>query len=175
MPGTDFSIHAVNPAAQGPAPAATKAAAAGESHFGFDDLLDIVNPLQHFPVVSTLYKHLTGDQIGVPEKILGDTLYGGMLGLFSSIGDAIFTELTGKSVGDTVYAMVLGDDDAKPAVAQTDIQPVAVQPASSEDIALPHFSFLDSQETDGTPPAPSADTLKRAAKAYHATGKFLSF
>src|SRR5215470_6180450 len=30
--------------------------------FGFGDLVDIVNPLQHIPVVATIYRNMTGDR-----------------------------------------------------------------------------------------------------------------
>ncbi len=52
-------------------------------HISFDDVLDVVNPLQHFPIVGTVYRALTHDQIKTPEKIAGDTLYGGVMGLAS--------------------------------------------------------------------------------------------
>ena len=119
MPGTDFALrnqdYARKLAAQ-PTPTATDSSADSgpDSSFGFGDLLDIVNPLQHIPVISTLYQHLTGDKIGVGEKIAGDTLYGGLVGFLGSIGDAIFTQVTGKSVGDTVYAALIGDDEGAP-------------------------------------------------------------
>jgi hypothetical protein len=122
MPGTDFALrnqdYARKLAAQ-PAPAATdsKADSSPDSSFGFGDLIDIVNPLQHIPVVSTIYQHLTGDKIGVGEKIAGDTLYGGLVGFIGSIGDAIFTQVTGKSVGDTVYAALIGNDKGAPTTA----------------------------------------------------------
>jgi hypothetical protein len=103
MTTADFSAHAVNPSAAGTAPAAASAVAAkGDSGFTFDDLLDIVNPLQHLPVVSTLYRAISGDTIKPGAQLAGDTLYGGMMGFASSMGDLIFTKITGKSVGDTV-------------------------------------------------------------------------
>ena len=41
----------------------------GEDGFTFADFLDIINPLQHIPVLSTLYRHLTGDTIdAAPES-----------------------------------------------------------------------------------------------------------
>lgn len=112
MPGTDFVLrnqdYARQLAARQQQPAT---AASSETPFGFGDVLDIVNPLQHIPVISTLYRHLTGDKIGTPEQIAGDTLYGGLTGFVSSVGSAIFTGITGKSIGDTVYAALIGDDD----------------------------------------------------------------
>ena len=167
MPAADYSIHAVNPAVQGQAPAAAAAtAASGDSGFSFgtvlNDLLDIVNPLQHFPVISTLYRHLTGDKIDVPEKLAGDLLYGGPMGLAFSAGDTIFEKLTGKSVGDTVYAMVMGDDTPKVAAAD---QPADVKPASALSLPLPDLSLLNSFD-DITP---SPEIVQRATSAYRST------
>lgn len=120
MPGTDFVLRNQDYArklATQPAPAATDSNADSDSGFSFGDLLDIVNPLQHIPVVSTIYRHLTGDGIGVGEKIAGDTLYGGLVGFLGSVGDAIFTQVTGKSVGDTAYAALIGSDVGAPTTA----------------------------------------------------------
>lgn len=84
------------------------AASAGTSNsnsgFSFDDFLDIINPLQHIPVVSTLYRAITGDKIGDAEQVAGDALYGGVIGLGSSIANLIFKDATGKDFGDTVLA-----------------------------------------------------------------------
>lgn len=85
----------------------------------FEDLLDIVNPLQHLPVVGTLYRAITGDQMGAVSKIAGDALYGGVWGAVSAVADSAFEAITGKDFGSTVLALatdVLGLDgeDDKP-------------------------------------------------------------
>ena len=46
----------------------------------FADLLDVVNPLQHIPVVSTVYRNLTGDTIKPIAQVAGGLLYGGPSG-----------------------------------------------------------------------------------------------
>lgn len=79
--------------------------------FGFEDLLDMVNPLQHIPVVSTLYQDLTGDTMSAPAKIVGGGIFGGVTGLASSVVDAIIEEISGLDVGQHVLAF-LSDDDA---------------------------------------------------------------
>jgi hypothetical protein len=111
MPSIDYSAHNVRPiigpdVAPGRAVPAAGADAAGDSDsgFSFDDLLDVVNPLQHIPIVGTLYRHLTGDTIKTLPKIAGDTLYGGLTGFASSVADSIFEKITGKNFGDTVLA-----------------------------------------------------------------------
>ena len=106
--------------------------AASSSGFSFHDLLSIVNPLQHLPVIGTLYRAITGDTIGTPEKIAGDTLYGGLWGAVASVADAAFQALTGKDVGDTVLAMFTGNHDSKPAAvaANTAAAPATATPAN---------------------------------------------
>ena len=163
MPGIDFSSHVTNAAAQGPAAAVASATNAGATDFSFDDLLDIVNPLQHIPVISTLYRAITGDKIGTPEKIAGDTLYGGFVGLVTSLGDAVFKEVTGKDVGDTVLAFLTGDDAAPVQTAASE-KPAQVTPAVSvntPDISA-LMSSLSGEGVDG-------GIAARAAYAYGRT------
>ena len=84
--------------------------------FSFRDLVSIVNPLQHFPIVSTLYRKFTGDTIKPLERLAGDTLYGGWIGFVSSAANLVFEKVTGRDVGDTVLAF-LGGEDTKSAPA----------------------------------------------------------
>lgn len=74
-----------------------------DTGFSFSDFIDMVNPLQHIPVVGTLYRQITGDTINTVPKIAGDTLYGGLEGFAGSVADTIFEKVTGKSFGDTAY------------------------------------------------------------------------
>ncbi|HTT98239.1 MAG TPA: hypothetical protein VMF58_09330, partial [Rhizomicrobium sp.] len=100
-------------------------------HVTFHDLLDVVNPLQHLPIVGTVYRALTHEQIKPPEKIIGDTLYGGLTGLASSVADLAFERITGHNFGDTVLSLFTGhySDDKPTAVASTD------KPAPKTDVA----------------------------------------
>jgi hypothetical protein len=128
MPAVDNSMHVFNPAALRQVQHAQPQPRQPDDAPSFGDLLDIVNPLQHLPVVGTLYRKLTGDQISTPAKIAGDAIYGGPVGLLSSLGDTAFEAVTGKSVGDTVMGFVLGDDAGKTGVAAA--QPIATPPAT---------------------------------------------
>jgi len=102
---------------------ASAASADDDGKSFFDDMLDIVNPLQHLPVVGTIYRAITGDKIGDIEKVAGDTLYGGPMGLVSSLADLAFEKITGKDFGDTVMAWAgIGHSDT--AVADNAIAPV---------------------------------------------------
>lgn len=57
----------------------------GEDGFTFGDLLDIVNPLQHIPIVGTIYRKITGDTIAPAMEIAGGALFGGPLGAILSV------------------------------------------------------------------------------------------
>jgi hypothetical protein len=106
----------------------------------FHDLLDIINPLQHLPVVGTLYRAITGDKIGTVEKIAGDALYGGLWGAVSSVADTAFEAVTGKDFGSTVLAFAekelgFGHQNAPVAVAaNTPTSPAAASGADGADV-----------------------------------------
>ena len=89
----------------------------GLADFSFHDLLSIVNPLQHLPIVSTVYRAITGDTIRPFERIAGDSLYGGLWGFVSSVANVGYQEITGKDFGDTVLAFLEGKDANNTAVA----------------------------------------------------------
>ncbi|MBL4739342.1 MAG: hypothetical protein JKY12_00005, partial [Sneathiella sp.] len=71
----------------------------GEDGFGFDDFLDIINPLQHLPIISTLYRELTGDTISAGSRMIGGGVFGGGIGLAASAVNAAIQSETGKDIG----------------------------------------------------------------------------
>lgn len=79
--------------------------------FGFEDMLDMINPLHHIPIVSTIYQDLTGDTISAPAKIVGGGLFGGVTGLASSLVDAVIEEVSGLGIGHHVLALFTGEAD----------------------------------------------------------------
>ena len=106
--------------------AATPASApggGGESFF--HHILDVINPLQHLPVVGTIYRAITGEHIGPIEKIAGDGLYGGIIGAATSVADVAFEAITGKSVEDTVLAWLKGDNNIAVANAKVGAPKIA--------------------------------------------------
>ena len=60
-----------------------------QGDMSFWDFLDIINPLQHIPIVSTIYREITGDTIQPSMRIMGDMLYGGVIGGMASIANAV--------------------------------------------------------------------------------------
>lgn len=103
-----------------------------EQHEGFfHHLLDVVNPLQHLPIIGTIYRAITGEKLDAVEKIAGDTLYGGLWGAVSSIADVAFEGLTGKSFEDTAIALFKSDDKTR--VASTKV----IAPTIAANVSLP--------------------------------------
>ena len=78
----------------------------GKDGLTFWDFLDIVNPLQHIPVISTLYRSITGDEINPAAKIAGGTLYGGPIGAISSLIDVAVEFGTGQDIGEHAVAFI---------------------------------------------------------------------
>lgn len=62
----------------------------GDDGPSFRDVLDLVNPLQHIPVLGTLYRRVTGDTLAPVIRIAGGALFGGPLGAgLSALGLAV--------------------------------------------------------------------------------------
>jgi hypothetical protein len=117
---SSFSTSAVEPMPQ-------PSAVADDDGFGFDDLLDIVNPLQHIPLIGSLYREITGDDIGLPARLAGGALFGGAVGFLASLGTAAFEGIVGQST-DEMFASVFESDTYK---ADPDHAVRAYQAASS--------------------------------------------
>lgn len=76
------------------------------------DFVDIVNPLQHIPVVDRYYQKWTGDEQGYVPQMLGSTLYGGALGAATTLASIGATEVLGKNPVDYVTDKIADDDTA---------------------------------------------------------------
>jgi hypothetical protein len=119
-------------------------ASSGQSESFFHHLLDVINPLQHLPVIGTIYRAITGEHIGSVEKIAGDTLYGGMWGAISSVADVAFEGITGKSFEDTVLSLFKSDDKMRVASAR---------------VAAPSITPSGSLPSSDLPELPSSDLV----------------
>lgn len=88
----------------------TETAPKKDDSFGFLDLVDMVNPLQHIPIISTLYRNLTGDTIKPVSEVVGGAAFGGPIGAVAGIVNAFMQIETGKDVGDNMLASIKGDE-----------------------------------------------------------------
>lgn len=83
--------------------------AAPSPEFGFADLIDMVNPLQHIPLVSSLYREITGDEIKPISRIVGGAVFGGAVGAASSVANVVVEAETGKDIAGNLVALVSPD------------------------------------------------------------------
>ncbi len=86
-----------------------------DDDFSFADLIDVINPLQHIPIVSTIYRELTGDRIGHGARFAGGFLFMGPVGALTALANVVMIESSGKDAGE--HALALFKDDAAPATA----------------------------------------------------------
>ncbi|HPF77710.1 MAG TPA: hypothetical protein PLF01_00340 [Alphaproteobacteria bacterium] len=77
-----------------------------EEAFQFADVVDIVNPLQHLPVVSMIYREITGDKMHPMAQIIGGAIYGGPVGAVVGTVNAISQVQTGKDIGEQALSFV---------------------------------------------------------------------
>jgi hypothetical protein len=101
----------------------------GGDGFGFDDFIDLINPLQHIPVVGHVYRAITGDEIAPEARILGGAVFGGVVGLAAAGVDAIIETETGATVSEHAIAMVTGEPAIKAPVLEVAEETPAVQTA----------------------------------------------
>ncbi|MBB4268047.1 hypothetical protein [Roseospira visakhapatnamensis] len=83
--------------------------------FDFWDVVDIFNPLQHIPIIGSIYRELTGDEIGSFATVAGGALFGGPIGAVFGVANAVVKEATGSDPGQLAMAAFLSDDGTRPA------------------------------------------------------------
>ncbi len=116
--------------------------------FSLAAVIDVINPLQHIPIVSTIYRELTGDQIGHAARLAGDVLFLGPRGGLTAMANILVQESSGKDIGE--HALAMFKDDA-PATA------VANAPASAGEQNQVASAGEPNQVASASPAALSAD------------------
>jgi len=74
--------------------------------FGFGDLIDMINPLHHIPVIGHIYRSLSGDTIKPIARIIGGGVFGGPLGAASGVLNTIIEYETGRDLSGNMMAFV---------------------------------------------------------------------
>jgi hypothetical protein len=80
-----------------------------DNDFSFSDVVDFINPLQHIPVIGTLYREATGDAIKPETQVAGDILYGGAV---AAVGGLIIGAIAGTTASTNNAA--IGQEEGKP-------------------------------------------------------------
>ena len=92
----------------------------GTADLKFSDLVDMFNPLEHIPVLSSIYRSIVGEEINPVSRVVGDVVYGGVFGIGSAVlggmgavADAELAQGTGKDSSGQIIAALFGPDDDK--------------------------------------------------------------
>jgi hypothetical protein len=96
----------------------------------FSDFLSVINPLQHIPVVSSIYRWVTGDTIKPAARVIGGALYGGPIGLATAAFNAIVEQVKGSDFGAQALALVTPDRQTQTVKAAP--QEAVTEPAKGE-------------------------------------------
>ncbi len=96
-----------------------------EREFGFADLIDMANPLQHIPLVGHAYREITGDEIHPIGQIIGGALYGGILGAATGLTNTIMIEETGDDIAGNALSAFNAPLSPQPAEA-TVLEPTPI-------------------------------------------------
>ncbi len=108
--------------------AATSASPAPASHgITFRELLSDLNPLQHIPIIGTIYRAVTGDNIPETARTIGSLavsgLMGGPIGILTNLAFLAFEKATGvdpEKIGQEILASLGIKSDSVTAVAASD-------------------------------------------------------
>ena len=128
---------------------------------GAADILDVINPLQHLPLVSQIYREMTGDTIKPGARIIGGAVFGGAAGLASSSVNAVIQEETGKDVAENVVSALAGKESFRHKPADMTILALQSEKENTPDLQIKtnsddnsSFSYTTASET--TPPVQRA-------------------
>ena len=140
-------------------PDAVAATAAPDPGLGFEDLIDAVNPLQHLPVVSAVYREASGDGISLPSRLAGAFLFGGPTGLAGAVALTVFEEITGDTILGHLSGLFGGGTEEGGPEGRV-ARPPGDAPAGSRGSAT--LPWLAAVETAGAPALPSSAALAEA-------------
>jgi hypothetical protein len=132
----------------------------GDDGFTIDDVVDVINPLQHIPVVSSVYRWLTGDTISPASELAGGALYGGVVGLASAAGTLMLDAVTGGAADQQVMVALLGPSPFADAPADTAAAPDL---ASTETAAPAATEIAQAPTSDAGMPASRGAGMASAA------------
>ena len=149
--------------------------------FGLKDFWDIINPLQHIPIVSTIYREMSGDTIKPVSRVAGDVLFGAATGslLLSgilSVAGAAYEQQTGQEpvmqVADALFGIKKTNPDSTTMLADagktTDPAAASSGAAETTKLAAADTALLAPAPSPAPAPAPvqvaSLDEVKTSEK-----------
>ncbi len=141
----------------------------GDDGLTFGDFVDMINPLQHIPLVGHIYREMTGDMIDPMSRIAGSTLFFGPIGTATAALNVYVEHETGKDIGDHAMAM-FDPGQAQPALASS--PPVELASTTTDAVtawARGEIAWA-SQQAALRVTAPAVDTATAASNAVPGRG-----
>ncbi len=111
----------------------------GKDGFDFADILDIINPLQHLPIISRLYRQQTEDEASEGSRLLGGMVFGGLMGgivgAISALTNSVVRHETRQDLGDFLIAEITRSKSNK-------TQMITANPVNPQPEENPFFAQL---------------------------------
>lgn len=136
-----------------------------DADISWDDFIDFINPLQHIPVIGTIYREVTGDTIKPSVKIAGDIAFGAATGSLivstvAGIISSIYEEHTGEEPTIQVAQALFGDDVVgAPAPEAGQIDLAAAEEAAQQKADAAAQLALQSKPAEKQEPVVAASTV----------------
>jgi len=111
-----------------------------DDDFGFWDFVDLINPLQHLPIIGTIYRKVTGDEIKPEVQIAGSILMGAATGsILLSAATGIASVILEEEMGSDPLTMVAGVFDSDEEKINIDATNQEIMVADNEKINLDSY------------------------------------
>lgn len=166
-----LSIEATQPATSG-SDSASGSGSSEKKHGGFWNFIvgvfDMLNPLEHIPVISTIYEKITGHKMSAAARIAGDTLYGGPIGAAVGVANVIAEKKTGKDIGENVIAMFSSKKAKAAAPVDVAANTAGAAPAATGDAAAANAAALLQFKNDAVKAAALGQVKMQSAGAQSA-------
>ena len=136
-----------------------------DDDFGFEDVVDLINPLQHIPVVGSIYRALTGDEINPEVQVAGSIAFGSatgsvVLSTISGIASAAIEQHTGEEPTIQVAEAIFGEGFMGSSDPLTEEKIVVADAAEQSTNKAP-----SSEASPVTAPAPEKAPVIKVAQA----------
>jgi len=142
-----------------------------DDDFGLDDLVDLVNPLQHLPVIGTIYRELTGDAIKPEVQVAGSLGFGLATGSLlvsavTGIASALVEQSSGKEPLVQVADAMWGDKVETPStLTESKVVLAAADTEPKQALAAPAQAMQAAQPADNAENAAQPAAASVAANA----------
>lgn len=137
----DEAVQPVEPASSWRVDRSAAEVSFEDGEFGFDDLIDIINPLHHIPILGSVYRQLTGDEIKPVSNIVGGVLFGAATGsvvvsTVSGVLSAAYEQNSGSDPLMQVAALLgFGPDEPDSATMMAQAEQLPMKPDVSPTLA----------------------------------------